>query len=158
MTPQPPADAGTPADAVGKAAQDVTTGLPADLDSIIAKAVAAALSASAPAQDVAQSADVAGAIAEVELLKARLAKVEETPAAPGVFTNGAVPPEGARPLPGQGQLRGQDAGAQPVSVAKAAELKQELYTGTPARQVQVAGELTRAAVAELTAIHAGARR
>lgn len=158
MTPQPPADAGMAADAVGKAAQDVTTGQPEDLESIIAKAVATALSAVAPAQDVAKSADVAGALAQVELLKARLAKVEETPAAPGVFTNGAVPPEGARPLPAQGQLRGQDSGAQPINVAKAAELKRELYTGSPARQVEVAGELTRAAMAELNAIHAAPAR
>jgi hypothetical protein len=158
-TPQPPAAAGIPADAVGKSAeQDVTTGQPADLDSIIAKAVTAALSAFAPAQDVAKSADVAGVNAEVELLKARLAKVEEMPAAPGVFTNGAVPPQaGGRPLPAQGQLRGQDAGGQSAVAKEAAGLKHELYNGTPARQNEVAGQMTRAAIAELTAIHSGAR-
>jgi hypothetical protein len=150
MTPQPPAEAGTPADAVGKAAdENVITAQPADLDSIIAKAVAAALGATAPAEDVAKQADVAGALAEVELLKARLAKVEETPAAPKVFTNGAVPPAE--------QLRGQDQGRNSgqIDVAKALERRHELYTAPDAgTQNQIAKSMQGDAIAALTAIYA----
>jgi hypothetical protein len=149
-TPQPPAAAGIPADAVGKSAeQDVTTGQPADLESIIAKAVTAALSAVAPAEDVAKSADVAAANARADALEARIAKVEESPAAPKVFTNGQVPPAE--------QLRGQDAGAPPSAIAKAAELKRVLYEGSPSEQNNAANEMQRAAIDALTAIHAGAR-
>jgi hypothetical protein len=150
MTPQPPAEAGTPADAVGKAAdENVITAQTADLDSIIAKAVAAALGAAAPAEDVAKQADVAGALAEVELLKARLAKVEETPAAPKVFTNGAVPPAE--------QLRGQDRGRNSgqIDVAKALERRHELYTAPDAgTQNQIAKSMQGDAIAALTAIYA----
>jgi hypothetical protein len=147
--PQPPADAGTPADAVGKGAEEnVITATPADLDSIIAKAVAAALGAVAPAEDVAKQADVAGALAEVELLKARLAVVEETPAAPKVFTNGAVPPAS--------QLRGQDQGASngTVDVTKALERKGQLYSAPDARaQNEIAKSMQADAISVLSAIH-----
>ena len=151
MTPQPPAEAGTPADAVGKAAEEnVITAQTVDLDSIIAKAVAAALGATAPAEDVAKQADVAGALAEVELLKARLAKVEETPAAPKVFTNGAVPPAE--------QLRGQDQGANApgqINVAKAMERRKELYTAPDAgSQNEIAKSMQGDAISALAAIHA----
>lgn len=148
--PQPPADAGTPADMVGKGAEEnVTTAVPEDLGSIIAKAVAAALGAAIPAQDVAKQADVAGVSAEVELLKARLAVVEETPAAPKVFTNGQVPPAE--------QLRGQDQGrgAGQVDVAKALERKGELYSAPDARaQNAIAKSMQGDAIAALAAIHA----
>ena len=86
---------------------------PDALESIIAKAVAAALDGNAPAEDIAKQADVAGLTQEVETLKARLATVEEQPAAPKVFTNGQVPPAraDARPGPGRGPAgrRGQGA-------------------------------------------------
>ncbi len=148
--PQPPDEAGTPADAVGKAAEEnVTAGPPADLESTITKAVAAALGALAPAQDVAKSADVAAALAEVELLKARLAVVEETPAAPKVFTNGQVPPAE--------QLRGQDQGraAGQVDVAKALERKGQLYAAPDARsQNVIAKSMQGDAIEALAAIHA----
>ena len=162
MTPQPAAAAGIPADAVGKSAgeEDVITVTQDTLDSIIAKAVTAALGAVAPAQDVAKQADVAGALAEVELLKARLATVEKHPAAPGVFTNGAVPPQDARPLPGAAQLRGQDQGGYPqVDVAKALERKKALYgaAGAP-EQDRIFKEMRDDAVTALAAIHAAGRR
>jgi hypothetical protein len=157
--PQPPADAGVPADAVGKAPEEnVATAQAVDLESIIAKAVATALSAVAPAQDVAKPADVAGVNAEVELLKARLAKVEEMPAMPGVFTNGQVPPkDGSRPLPAPGQLRGQDAGAPPVDITKAAELKETLYNGSGPAQAQAFHELEGMAITRLHQIRTGQR-
>jgi hypothetical protein len=152
MTPQPPAEAGTPADAVGKAAdENVTTGSPEALDSIIAKAVAAALGASAPAQEVVakQAADLAGALARADQLEARIAKVEETPAAPKVFTNGQVPPES--------QLRGQDQGRGngEINVAKAMERRKDLYTAPDAQsQNAIAKEMQGDAISALAAIHA----
>jgi hypothetical protein len=148
MTPQPPADAGTPADEVGKAAQDVTTGQPADLGSIIAKAVADALGALPAAEDVAKQADVAAANARADALEARIAKVEETPAAPRVFTNGAVPPAH--------MLRGQDQGgaSAQVDVAKALDRKKQLYgAADAAEQNQVAQEMQGDAINVLAAIH-----
>ena len=163
MTPQPPAETGTPADMpaddnVTKAVS-VSTGLataanylmsPDALESIIAKAVAAALDGNAPAGGIAKQADVAGLTQEVETLKARLATVEEQPAAPKVFTNGQVP----RPE----QMRGQDQGAaQPVSVAKAMELKREMYTADPARQTEIARELQQLAIGQVAALHAQRR-
>ncbi len=154
MQPQPPADAGTPADAVGKAApEDVITVTRDVLKSIVAEAVSAAVDAAAPAQDVAKQADVAGALAEVDALKARIAKVEEQPAMPGVFTNGAVPPNDARPLPAQGQLRGQDTGAQPVDLAKSAEIRKAFLAADPAEQNRLANEMQRNAIATLAVIH-----
>jgi hypothetical protein len=152
MTPQPPADAGTPADAVGKAAdENVTTGSPEALDSIIAKAVAAALGAAAPAQEVVakQAADLAGALARADQLEARIAKVEETPAAPKVFTNGQVPPAE--------QLRGQDQGRNSgqIDVAKALERKGELYAAPNARaQNDIAKSMQGDAIDALAAIYA----
>ena len=151
MTPQPPADAGTPADApaddnVTKQDQDVY----AVLKSIIAETVTAALGERAPAEDVAKQADVAGLLEEVETLKSRLATVEEQPAAPKVFTNGQTPPAH--------QLRGQDQGAPPpVDVAKAADLKRTLYTGTAQEQNKAFGELQAAAIDQLAAMHATRR-
>ena len=158
MTPQPPADAGTPAgaDDDGTVAKNAAEGTvlsatnhlisPDALESIIAKAVAAALDGR-PAEDIAKQADVAGLTQEVETLKARLATVEEQPAAPKVFTNGQVPPAS--------QLRGQDQGvAQPVDVAKALELKHELYTADAPRQKQIADDMQQMAIDQLAAIHA----
>jgi hypothetical protein len=158
MQPQPPADAGVAADAVGKAAgeENVTTAQAVDLQSTITKAVAAALGALAPAEDVAKSADVAAALAEVELLKARLKTVEEMPAMPGVFTNGQVPPkDGSRPLPAPGQLRGQDAGAQSVDITKAAALKETLYNGSGPAQAQAFHELEGMAITKFAQIRSG---
>jgi hypothetical protein len=150
MTPQPPAAAGTPADAVADdvAKQDSTTAVTQDtLESIIAKAVAAALGAQNQAQDIAKQADVAGLSEQVETLKARLAQVEEQPAMPKVFTNGAVPPAH--------QLRGQDQGTAPqqVDVAKALDLKHEMYTADPKRAKEIHDDMSELARAQLAAIH-----
>ena len=119
MTPAPPAETGTPAAAVpddGTVTKSITTpDVFAALESAVAKAVAAALDGRTPHEDIAKQGDVAGLLEEVETLKARLATVEEQPAAPKVFTNGAVPPAN--------MLRGQDKGAGPVDVAKAPEMR-----------------------------------
>ncbi len=160
MTPQPPADAGTPADAVGKAADENVTTLTQDvLKSIAADAARTALQAQGAAhqQDVAKMAAVNGELAEeLKVVKARLAVVEEHPAAPGVFTNGQVPPQAGRPLPQQGQLRGQDQGAGgQVDVAKAMERRRDLYTAPDAAtQNVIAKSMQGDAIAALAAIHA----
>jgi hypothetical protein len=146
MTPQPPADAGTPADEVGKAAGgDVITVTRDVLKSIVTETVQAALGAITPAQDVAKAADVAGALAEVEAIKARLETVEQQPAAPRVFTNGQVPPAS--------MLRGQDqGGTQPVDVAKARALKETLYRGTAPEQNAAFSEMQQMAVDHLAGL------
>lgn len=151
MTPAPAAAAGTPAegdeDDVAKATENSTiTTTQGELESLVAKAVAAALDSRAPAEDVAKAA-VAGVSEEVETLKARLAAVEEQPAMPKVFTNGATPPPGT--------LRGQDQapqGGAAVDVAKAAELKRTLYTGSAAEQNQAHRDMQEMAIAQLAAI------
>lgn len=154
MTPQPPADAGTPAGAVDDdgtvAKQDGTIALTQDvLKSIAADAARTALEAqgAAHAEVVAKmAADNAGLAEELEVVKARLKTVEETPAAPKVFTNGAVPPAN--------QLRGQDQGAgQPVDVAKALELKHRMYTADPAEAKQIHDDLNQLAIDGIAAIH-----
>jgi hypothetical protein len=157
MTPAPPAETGTPAGAVadddnvaksGELMLSASSHLisPDALESIIAKAVAAALGAQASAQDIAKQADVAGLSEQVETLKARLATVEEMPAAPKVFTNGAVPPAH--------QMRGQDQGAaQPVDVRKALDLKHEMYTADPGKAKQIHDDLQQMAIDQLASIH-----
>jgi hypothetical protein len=161
MTPAPPAETGAPAgcvDDVAKAGEltplaSATNHLisPGELESIIAKAVAAVIGAQGPAQDIAKQADVAGLSEQVETLKARLAVVEEQPAAPKVFVNGQTPPAH--------QLRGQDQGAPPpVDIAKAAELKRTLYTGTAAEQQATFKTMEAAAVSQLAAMHAQRRQ
>lgn len=160
MTPQPPADAGTPAEDVAKSgtpAGENTTTITLDvLKSIIGDAVAGQIGALRPAEDVAKSADVAGLSAQVEVLKAQLAVVAEQPAMPRVFTSGQRPPEDHRPLPPQHQMRGQDQGAAPgqVDVAKAQERRRQLYQAPDAAaQNRIAQEMQAEAVDALAAIH-----
>ena len=160
MTPQPPADAGTPADAVGKAAAEPAPAAPAvDLEAVF-KSLADAQAASAQRQAealelVAKSVAAGNAelAAEFEVMKSRLVTVENSPAAPGVFANGQVPPEGARPP----QLRGQDAGAPAVDVTKAAVLKETLYNGSGPAQAQAFHEMEGMAIAEFHRIRGGQR-
>ena len=137
MTPQPPADTGTPADMpaddnVAKATPDQDQDTRTVLKSIVSEALAELLGAQAPPEDVAKQADVAGLDAKVGELVARLETVEKMSAPPGIFTNGAAPPPGTVP-PARPSLRGQDQDAQPVDVAKARELKREMYTADPGR-------------------------
>ena len=155
MTPAPAADAGTPAggaaddDDVAKATtaapETSTTTTDADvLKGIVAEAVIAALDARGQAEGIAKG-DAAALREEVEVLKGRLATVESQPAAPKVFANGAVPPAH--------QLRGQDQGAAPVTVAKAAELRSAFRSADPAEQNRLANEMQQAAIGHLAALH-----
>ena len=160
MTPMPAADAGTPAGDVAKATQDPAPegaqddGNHAVLKSALKEVLAELLSAQAPAEDVAKQADVAGLRERLEEMAGRLETVEKQPAMPGVFTHGATPPAGAVPPP-RPSLRGQDQGApQPVDVAKAMELKREMYTADPARASQIAAELQQQAIDAVAAVHA----
>jgi len=153
MTPQPSADAGTPADAVGKAADENVITVTQDvLKSIARDAAAEALETQGAAhQEVIakMAADKAGLAEEIDVLKSRLETVENTPAAPKVFTNGAVPPAE--------QMRGQDQGRAngQVDVAKALERKREMYAAPDAgAQNEIAKGLQGDAIAALTAIHA----
>ena len=155
MTPAPAGETGTPADAPedgNVAKQDGT--ITADmLRSIARDAARTALDAQGAAhQEVVakMAADKEELAEELRVVKARLETVENTPAAPKVFTNGQVPPAH--------QLRGQDQGAPPqVDVAKAAELKRTLYTGTAQQQNAAFGELQAAAIEQVTAMHASRR-
>ena len=148
MTPAPAAEAGTPADDVAKS--DDEEDPQAVLKSIVTAAMHEVLGADPAREDIRKQAEViAEQSGQIEALKARLETVENTPAAPKVFTNGAVPPPGT--------LRGQDR-AQPgqppqVDVAKARELKDTLYHGTPAEQNKAFTEMQEAAIAGLAAIH-----
>ena len=150
MTPAPPAETGTPAAAVpddGTVTKSTTTpDVFAALESAVAKAVAAALDGRTPHEDIAKQGDVAGLLEEVETLKARLATVEEQPAAPKVFTNGAVPPAN--------MLRGQDQGAgRQVDVAKAAEMRARFRDADPVEQNRLANEMQQAAIGHLAVLH-----
>ena len=157
---QPAADAGTPADAVGKGAEEAPAPAEAadtpDFVTQVTKSVSEALTSAFENQattfkeTIAKQATVIdGQAAELEAVKKRVEEIAEQPAAPKVFTNGAVPPPG--------QLRGQDQGSAPVDVAKAAELKQTLYRGTAREKNEAFGEMQRMAVDKLADMHAQRR-
>ena len=153
-TPQPPAEAGTPADAVGKATagENVITMTRDALKSVAAEAAQAALQAQGAAHQEAvakMAADNGGLAEELRVVKERLAVVEEHPAAPGVFTNGQVPP--AEQLRGQNQ--GRNAGQ--IDVAKALERKREMYAAPDAgAQNEIAKSMQGDAIGALRAIYA----
>ena len=73
--------------------------------------------------------------------------MEEQPAQPKVFTNGQLPP--------QHQMRGQNEGTAPgqVDVAKALDLKHQLYVADPAKGKQIHDDLQQMAIDQLAAIH-----
>jgi len=152
LTPAPAADTGTPADDVtkeqaGPAAKADDEDPQAVLKSIVTEAVSAALGADPAKEDIRKQAEVIAAQSEeIEALKARLVTVEETPAAPKVFTNGATPPPGT--------LRGQDKGAAPVDVAKARERKAELYAASGPDQARLANEMQEDAIGVYEAMRA----
>ncbi|MFB8182626.1 hypothetical protein ACFC8N_42885 [Streptomyces sp. NPDC055966] len=158
MDPAPADQVGTPADAA-PSDDDVTKTEPTEktdnatsddvLKSSITDLVKAALDAHSATQteQVTKVGDAVLELAElVETLKGRIGTLEEQPAEPKVFTNGAVPP--------RDQLRGQDRGANAnVDVTKAAELRKQLYGGTAAEQNQAATEMNSRAIEALQAIH-----
>jgi Putative phage serine protease XkdF len=151
LTPAPAADAGTPADDVAKAGDPAARADEEDPQAVLKSTVTAALrevlDADPAKEEIRKQAElIAGQSQEIEALKARLETVENTPAAPKVFTNGAVPPPGT--------LRGQDQGAREVDVAKAREMRRQFASADPAEQNRLATEMQQGAIATLTAIHA----
>lgn len=156
LTPAPAAEVGTPADAapsddstVTKSTHETDTTISDDvLKSSITELVKSALDDHSATQmeEITKVGDAVLELAElVETLKGQVRALEEQPAEPRVFTNGAVPPPH--------QLRGQDRGATPVDVTKAAELKKTLYRGTAAEQNQAAVDMQTLAIARLQEIH-----
>lgn len=155
LTPAPAAEVGTPADAVpddkavtksdnptetGNLSEMFKSSILAAVDSVIKEHSAN------QAQTIAKTGDAVLELVElVETLKGRVGALEEQPAEPKVFTNGAVPPPH--------MLRGQDRGAPAVDVTKAAELKKTLYRGTAPEQNQAAVDMQTAAIAALQEIH-----
>jgi CBS domain-containing protein len=152
LDPAPAAEVGTPADAVpdDEAVAKSTTDLPEEVLKGIAETAAAAAFAqfmAAQEQDVAKQADDRAQLAElVETLKARVNALEEQPAQPKVFTNGALPPEQ--------HMRGQGNGAAAVDVAAAQRLKKSLYSAADAtEQNRIARDMQADAIAALSNIH-----
>jgi hypothetical protein len=158
LTPAPGGEVGTPADA--PADDDLTkqtdptnhnndTTSDALLKSSIADAVKSGLAdySATQEQTIAKQAQALTQMADVvETLKGRIETLEEQPAVPKVFTNGAVPP--------RDQMRGQDRGAPPIDVAKARELKKGLYGAADAtEQNRIATDMQQAAIAALQEIH-----
>lgn len=156
LTPEPPAEAGTPADAVptedDEAVTKTTTSdtLSETTQSSFLELVKSALAQHAATQ-TAQIATTGDAVLElvgvVETLKGQIKALEEQPAEPKVFTNGAVPP--------RDQMRGQDRGtAAQIDVAKAREQKERLYKAADAtEQNRIAKDMQASAIDMLTAIH-----
>lgn len=159
LTPEPPAEAGTPADAVPTEDDDADvtkttndSNTPSEMSqSSFLELVKSALGEHS-ANTTAQVATIGDAVLElagmVETLKGQIKALEEQPAEPRVFTNGATPP--------RDQMRGQDRGAPPIDVTKAAELKATVYRGyNTSEQKQAADTLMGAAIARLSEIHQG---
>jgi hypothetical protein len=163
-----PADAvGTPADEdVAKEADattddtatgdDVTKTTDTDSDDILkssrltelVKSIVGEQSAGHTAQLTTQGEAIVELAELVETLKGQVVALEEQPAQPGVFANGATPPAHL--------MRGQDMGAPPVDMAKARELKRTMYAGSAPEQNAAAVEMQSAAIEALKAIHRGA--
>jgi hypothetical protein len=165
LTPAPSADAGTPADgsatddddtvtksatiqateADGASPQDTISKAREVLKPLVAELVGAELDARGTAEGVAKSADIAAALEEIGVLKTRVTTVENSPAMPKVFTNGAVPPPGT--------LRGQDQGVPLEAVTKAQEMRDKFRNADPVEQNRLAGQMTAAGVSLLAEIH-----
>lgn len=159
LTPQPAGDAGTPADAVPdddavtKTTHDIND---TDLSEMLKSSLIPALEeivkthSAAQAERLATTGDAVLELAGmVETLKGQVVKLEEQPAQPKVFTQGAGP----RPLPQH--LRGHDLGATPMEVdfAKAAELKKKLSSASDAGEQQDAYlQMQEMAIAQLAAM------
>ncbi|WP_266300531.1 hypothetical protein [Kitasatospora sp. NBC_01287] len=131
LDPQPADQAGTPADAtpddgaVTKQTDDTT--LSDMFKSSLLAAVEDAMTkhSATQAEKIAKTGDAVLELAElVETLKGRIGTLEEQPAEPKVFT------QGAGPVPQH--LRGQNHGAPAIDVGKAQELKKSLMASTDA--------------------------
>jgi hypothetical protein len=154
LTPAPAAEVGTPADAVPdddtvtKTTQTDTTLTDMFKSSLLAAVESAFTEHSANQNTVLtkQSEAVLELASMVETLKGRIGTLEEQPAEPRVFTNGAVPPR---------DLRGMDRGASTqIDVAKAREQKDRLYKAENAtEQNRIAQGMQANAIDALQAIH-----
>lgn len=166
LTPQPAAEAGTPANNVpdtGDDDQAVTKTThhinDTDLSEMLKSSLIPALEEIVKAHSATQAERIAttgDAVLElvnmVETLKGQVTKLEEQPAQPKVFTQGVGP----RPLPQH--LRGHDQGGTPMEVdfAKAAELKKKLSSANDAGEQQDAYlQLQDMAIAQLAAMRRG---
>lgn len=161
LAPAPAGEVGTPADGDGVAKQtdttdtgDGVTKADATSDDVLKSSIRDLVKSVLDEHSATQTAEIAktrDAVLElagvVDVLKGQVKALEEQPAEPRVFANGAVPPAHL--------LRGQDRGAPPVDVAKARDLKRTLYTGTAPEQNEAAMQLQTAAIEELRAIHSG---
>lgn len=153
LSPAPGGEVGTPADEIGKTEQSTTDTPDASSDvdvlkSSIADVVKAQLDAFSATQQEAfakQAETVTQLAKSIETLEDRLVKLEEQPAEPKVFTNGAVPPA---------VLRGQDRGAPVIDTGRAREMKKSLYSATDAtEQNKIAQDMQAGAIEALQAIH-----
>ncbi|MHA6764691.1 hypothetical protein [Streptacidiphilus sp. PAMC 29251] len=136
LTPAPAAEVGTPADAVPDD-DTVTKQTNTDdvLKSIATDAATTALATYSATQEqviAKQAADLAQLAERYEELTGMVKALEEQPAAPKVFTNGAVPRD----------LRGMDRGGLSADVTKAMQRRQSLYQTTDAgEQNRIAADM-----------------
>jgi len=156
MQPAPAAEVGTPADATDDGVAKTTAATSGDDSNSTADAIAKSiadvvkqqLEAASAAQQEAlakMANDLAAATGTIEVLKGQVQALEEQPATPKVFTNGAVPPGT--------QLRGQDRGAAPVDPGQVAELRKGLYSPVAAERDKAAIDMNALAIAQLQEIH-----
>lgn len=159
LEPAPAAEVGTPADAAPSDDDNLTKTEPTDnnptddtnSDAVLKSSITDMAKrlddySTTQTEEITKTRDaVLELVGIVETLKGQVRALEEQPAEPKVFTNGAVPPPH--------QMRGQDQGAPPIDVAKARDLKQALYKGTASEQNQAAVDMQTAAIEVLQRIH-----
>lgn len=157
LTPEPPAEAGTPADAVPDQDDDAVTKTTNDNDTLsdmfkssLLAAVESAFTEHSTSQNTVLTKQGEAVLELADLvkeLKGRIGALEEQPAEPRVFTNGAVPPRDVR-----GMDRG--TGSSQIDVAKAREQKAALYKAADAtEQNRIAKDMQASAIEALAAIH-----
>ncbi|MFJ6085168.1 hypothetical protein ACIQI8_27545 [Streptomyces sp. NPDC092369] len=158
LTPAPAAEVGTPSDAVEDDDIAKTTPTPQNAsgtDDLLKRSdvetmIKAALDEQRAGQTelLTQQGEKIGELTKsVESLTGLVKTLEEQPAPPRVFTQGAGPQPTA--------LRGQDRGA-PVAVAQDTQLKKSLYGAADAgAQNKIATDMQELAIAQLSQIHQG---
>ncbi|MET7944344.1 hypothetical protein [Streptomyces sp. NPDC005302] len=161
LEPAPPAEVGTPADGilvdedVTKTTTPTTDTAPDDellKRSDVTAMITAALAERSDSQTellARQAGEIGELTKSVETLTGLVKTLEEQPAAPKVFTQGAVPPSTA--------LRGQDRGGpMAATIAQGQELKKSLYEAPDATaQNKIAVDMQALAIAQLAQIHGG---
>jgi hypothetical protein len=151
LQPEPPAEAGTPADAVpdDEAITKTTNSDTEMFKSSLLAAVESAFTEHSANQNtvLTKQAEAVLELADlVKTLQGRIGTLEEQPAQPKVFTNGAQPPR---------DLRGMDRGTgNQIDVAKARVQKAALYQAADAtEQNRIAQDMQASAIDALQAIH-----